>query len=325
MIPIRDTIRPRSIPVVNHTLIAVNAVVFLVQLGQGAGLERFIYTWGLVPARFTDPRLSAYFGLVGNLASLLTFMFLHGGFWHILGNMWSLHIFGDNVEDRLGPLRYLAFYLACGLLSGAAHMALNPRSPIPTIGASGAIAGVMGAYFVLFPTSRVLTLIPILFIPWFVEIPAFFFLGLWFLLQFLNAAGSHGAAAGIAWWAHVGGFVGGVVLLQLVTRLPQAGLSRRLRDLTPQKTSHRLQLVRPQPGPDTAHLFGSLRITPFEALAGARKIVGIPSGFGKRTVRVTIPPGTQDGATLRLRGLGRASAGGGEPGDLYLRVEVERW
>lgn len=324
MIPIRDTIRPRSIPVVNHLLIAVNGLVFLVQLTQGAQLERFVFTYGLVPARFTNPELAAYFGLAGNLLSLLTFMFLHGGFWHILGNMWSLHIFGDNVEDRLGPLRYLVFYLACGWVSGLAHMLLNPSSPIPTIGASGAIAGVMGAYFVLFPTSKILTLIPIVFIPWFVEIPAVVFLGIWFLLQFLNAAGSHGAATGIAWWAHVGGFVGGIVLLKLATRLPQAGFSRRLRAMTPQKTSHRLQLVRPQASPETPHIFGGVRITPFEALAGVRKIVSIPSGFSKRTVRVTIPPGTQDGTTLRLRGLGRRAAGG-EAGDLFLKVEVERW
>jgi hypothetical protein len=153
MIPIRDTIPTRHRPVVNLTLIGINAVVFLVQMAQGPGLDRFVFEYGLVPARFSDPRIAAYFSPVQQLFSLLSFMFLHGSFWHILGNMWSLYIFGDNVEDRLGHPRYLAFYLMCGLASGISHLIINWHSNIPTIGASGAIAGVMGAYFILYPTS----------------------------------------------------------------------------------------------------------------------------------------------------------------------------
>ncbi|MEJ2478420.1 MAG: rhomboid family intramembrane serine protease [Desulfobacterales bacterium] len=159
MIPIRDTIPTRHRPVVNLTLIGINAVVFLVQMAQGPGLDRFVFEYGLVPARFSDPRIAAYFSPVQQLVSLLSFMVLHGSFGHILGNMWSLYIFGDNVEDRLGHPRYLAFYLMCGLASGISHLIINWHSNIPTIGASGAIAGVMGAYFILYPTSKILTLI----------------------------------------------------------------------------------------------------------------------------------------------------------------------
>jgi len=145
---------------------------------------------------------------------------MHGGFFHILGNMWFLYIFGDNVEDRLGHFRYLAFYLLCGLASGISHLVLNWTSQIPTIGASGAIAGVMGAYFILYPKAKVLTLVPIFFFIQFVEIPAFLFLGFWILFQFLSAATSSAQAGGIAWWAHVGGFIFGIIFLKLFQRLP---------------------------------------------------------------------------------------------------------
>ena len=130
MIPIRDTIPTRNYPIVNTALIAVNVVLFLVELSQGPGLERFIYMYGLVPARYTIPQIASYFTTGQQLVSLITFMFLHGGFWHLLGNMWSLYIFGDNIEDRLGPLRYLAFYMICGLTSGLSHLAFNYHSAI---------------------------------------------------------------------------------------------------------------------------------------------------------------------------------------------------
>ncbi|MFZ1957295.1 MAG: rhomboid family intramembrane serine protease [Desulfobacterales bacterium] len=227
MIPIRDTIPTRHRPVVNLTIIGINVVVFMVQMTQGPELDRFVFVYGLVPARFSDPRIAAYFSPAQQIFSLLSFMFLHGSFWHILGNMWSLYIFGDNVEDRLGHPRYLAFYLMCGLASGISHLMINWHSNIPTIGASGAIAGVMGAYFILYPTSKILTLIPIIFIPWFVEIPAAFFLGIWFILQFISAAGSQGAVSGIAWWAHIGGFVAGWVLLPLLEPSAASGAGRR--------------------------------------------------------------------------------------------------
>jgi hypothetical protein len=322
MIPIRDTIRSQHKAVVNTALIGINILVFLLQLSQGSDLDRFVYYYGLVPARYTEPRLAAYFTLGQQIFSLLSFMFLHGGFWHILGNMWFLHIFGDNVEDRLGPLRYGLFYVACGLASGVSHLFLNPHSNVPTIGASGAIAGVMGAYFLLYPRSRVLTLIPIIIIPWFVEIPAFFFLGFWFVLQFINAAGSHAQASGIAWWAHVGGFVFGMIFLKLFQLLPATGVSDRLREATATKTTHRLQVIRPAPAGSDAHLYATLTISPYEALVGTRKLVNIPWGFQKRLFNVLVPPGIAAGQILRLKGLGKITPAG-ERGDLLLKVIVQ--
>jgi hypothetical protein len=228
-------------------------------------------------------------------------MFLHGGFMHLIGNMWSLYIFGDNVEDRLGSARYIAFYLLCGLASGLTHLLLNAHSNIPTIGASGAIAGVMGAYFVLYPRSRILTLIPIIFIPWFVEIPAFFFLGIWFVLQFLNAAGSSGQAGGIAWWAHIGGFVFGILFLKLLDRIPSTGVTDRLRHATERKRSHRFQVVKTGRGEEEANLYGSLTITQYEAMVGARKLITVPWGLQKRLYNVIVPQGIADGQVLRLK------------------------
>ena len=150
--------------------------------------------------------------------TVLTSMFLHGDWLHFVGNMWMLYLFGDNVEDRIGSVRYLVFYLVCGLAAEAAHIATDPTSPVPTLGASGAIAGVMGAYFLMFPTARVITLVPVFIIPFLFEIPAVFFLGLWFLTQLwsgtLSLVGPT-AYGGIAWWAHIGGFVAGVALVYL--------------------------------------------------------------------------------------------------------------
>ena len=235
MIPIRDTLSSKNYPVVNTAIIGLNVLVYLIQMSQGGQAGRFIYIYGLVPARYSLPQIASYFSLEQQLFSLISFMFLHGGFWHLLGNMWSLYIFGDNIEDRLGSLRYLLFYLLCGLASGLFHLLLNLNSNVPTIGASGAIAGVMGAYFLLFPKSRILTVIPILFIPFFIEIPAYFFLGIWFLLQFLSAAGSDGIAGGIAWWAHIGGFISGMILLKLFHVFPDSGITQQLRHVTEKK------------------------------------------------------------------------------------------
>jgi len=165
MIPIRDTIPSKNYPVVNNTIIGINVVVYLVQISLVPDLNRFVYIYGLVPARYSIPQITSYFTKSQQLFSLLSFMFLHGGFWHLLGNMWSLYIFGDNIEDRLGPLRYLVFYLLCGITSGLSHLIINLHSNIPTIGASGAVAGVMGAYLILYPNAKILTLIPIIFIP----------------------------------------------------------------------------------------------------------------------------------------------------------------
>ena len=321
MIPIRDTTLTRSTPVVNYAIIGLNVLLFLVEMGQGGNLDRFIYFYGLVPARYTVPQLSDYFTIGQQLFSLVSFMFLHGGFWHLLGNMWFLYIFGDNVEDHLGPLRYLLFYLLCGLASGVSHLLLNAHSNVPTIGASGAIAGVMGAYFLLHPTAKVLTLIPIIFIPLFVEIPAFFFLGFWFLLQFLNAAGSASTGSGIAWWAHIGGFIFGMIFIKLLTAVPSAGVSRRVSQATRKKHSHRLQVLRPAASGQDDNLYGSIAITAYEALVGTYKLVNIPWGFKKQLFRVAIPPGTTQGQVLRLRGMGKTNPQGGR-GDLMLKVTI---
>jgi len=209
---------------VNYGLIALNVAVFLYQLSLGEQLTDFVYAYGLIPFRFLqmvsrDP---------GELLTPLSAMFLHGGWAHLLGNMLYLHIFGDNIEDRLGHGRYLLFYLSCGVLSFLAQIAFQPHSMVPNVGASGAIAGLLGAYFLLFPRARVLTLLPLFFIWPLVEIPAFFFLGIWFLVQFLSGASTIGRTSaltgGVAWWAHIGGFLVGMFLLKLL--LPRASARR---------------------------------------------------------------------------------------------------
>lgn len=239
MIPIRDTIRSETYPIINYVLIALNILAFFVEQSLGRNLNEFIFTYGLVPARYSIPQISAHFTTAQQVIAFLTFMFLHGGFFHLLGNMWFLYIFGDNVEDRLGHFRYLAFYLLCGLASGISHLFLNWTSQIPTIGASGAIAGVMGAYFILYPRAKVLTLIPIFFFIQFVEIPAFVFLGFWIFFQFLSAAFS-AQTGGIAWWAHIGGFVFGIIFLKLFQLLPGMHTGRKFRNLTRKRPSRRL-------------------------------------------------------------------------------------
>ncbi len=323
MIPLRDTIPTRNFPIINTTIIGINVVVYLIQIGQGKEFFRFIYTYGLIPVRYSLPQLGTeYFG--GNaLLAFVSFMFLHSGFWHLLGNMWSLYIFGDNVEDRLGPIRYLAFYLLCGVASGVSHLFSNLQSDIPIIGASGAIAGVMGAYFILHPKSRILTLIPIFFIPYFIEIPAFFFLGIWFVLQFVSAALSQSDFGGIAWWAHIGGFVFGILFLKLFLMLPQTGITSKVRKATAKKKTHRFQVIRPVgTGPDQ-HMYAIIEITPHEAHTGVRKLVNIPQGFHKRLFNVVVPPGVKEGTQLRLKGLGRSTYQSPEKGDLYLRVRIK--
>ena len=320
MIPIRDTLPSRNRPVVTQAIIGLNVLVFLLQMAQGSEVGRFVYIYGLVPARYVVPELKAYFSPAQQVFSFVSFMFLHGGFFHLLFNMWSLYIFGDNVEDRLGPIRYLIFYLLCGMASGLFHLVTNIYSNVPTIGASGAVAGVMGAYFILHPGARILTLIPIIFIPWFVEIPAFIFLGVWFLLQLLNAAGSQGAG-GIAWWAHIGGFIFGIVFLKLALKIPTAGLTEHIKPYTARKKSHRLQVIHPGGAGDDPNLYGTIELTPVEAYLGARKIVNIPWGFQKRLVKVTVPPGMENGKMLKLSGMGKVTSNG-QRGDLLLKVRV---
>ena len=322
MIPLRDATPSKNVPVMNNILIGINVVVFLVQLAQGPHANAFVYTFGLVPGRYTLPRLAAHFSFFQQAVAWISFMFLHGGFLHLLGNMWFLYIFGDNVEDRLGPLRYLVFYLVCGLVSGISHFLLNSHSTVPTIGASGAVAGVMGAYFLLHPKSKILTLFPVFFIPLFFEIPAVFFLGFWFLLQFVNATSRSAQAGGIAWWAHVGGFLCGMLLLKLLDNMPSAGVTSRMRPMTAKKKTHRLQVARAIARPTEGDLHATLGISPYEAQVGARKLVTIPSGFQRRVYRVNVPPGIAAGQVLRLKGQGRATVDG-QRGDILLRVAIQ--
>lgn len=316
MIPIRGTIRSKHFPLVTRGLIILNVAVFFVQIGHGQNLHDFIATYGLVPADFS---LSLTLG--GQAVSLVTYMFLHGGVWHLAGNMWFLYIFGDNVEDALGSGLYFLFFLACGVLSGLVHLALNMSSPVPTIGASGAVAGVMGAYFIRYPQSRILTLIPILFIPLFVEVPAAFFLGAWFLFQLLSAALLHSAASGIAWWAHVGGFIAGIMVFRGLIAMPLSGFVGPLRRVTRKRRSPRIHMAR-EYGSEGKNFYGTITITPEESLRGTRKIISVPRGFRKRLFTVAIPPGLRHGQVVRLAGLG-GKAGGGEEGDGYLTIKVD--
>jgi membrane associated rhomboid family serine protease len=223
MIPLRDTIPSTRFPVVTLGLIVVNAFVFLLELVAGPrGLDTIFYQWGIVPCTFTGTcpaRLRTPGGFVAlpqhpDYLTLLSSMFLHGGWMHIIGNMWSLWIFGDNVEDRMGRTGFLCFYLLSGLAAGFLHIFFNISSRVPTVGASGAIAGVMGAYLLLFPHARVIALVPIFIFLQTIELPAVLFLGFWFLTNLLSGIGSlsaHSGAGGVAWWAHIGGFLVGLL------------------------------------------------------------------------------------------------------------------
>jgi membrane associated rhomboid family serine protease len=210
MIPLRDIIPSRTTPVVTVTLIALNTLAFVYELSLGEGIETFIRTWGVVPADFS-------------IVTLFSSMFLHGGILHVAGNMLYLWIFGDNVEDRMGHGRFITFYLGCGVAAALAQTYASPESAVPMVGASGAIAGVMGAYFVLYPHSRIVTLVPIIIFIQIVEVPAIFFLGIWFLMQFLSGVGSiteaaDGTSGGIAFWAHAAGFVAGLIGVMVFRR-----------------------------------------------------------------------------------------------------------
>jgi membrane associated rhomboid family serine protease len=230
MIPLRDDVPSRTFPVVNVAIIAINALFFLIELGMGEQLQGFLYQAAVVPVLFTPWGHGSAGVLDVFLASLypdlwlriLLSMFLHGGWMHVIGNMLYLWIFGDNVEDRMGHGRYAVFYLICGWVATYAHIWSDPSSRMPSIGASGAIAGVLGAYIALYPRARVVTIIPLgLFFP-LVQVPAVFFLGIWFLQQFLYGTMSLVArtaeTGGVAWWAHVGGFAAGVALVGIFQR-----------------------------------------------------------------------------------------------------------
>jgi membrane associated rhomboid family serine protease len=321
MIPIRDNQPSNCIPVVTYILMGINLLIFVLQIQIGFNNEVFFYSYGLVPAKYTVPEMARHFSPGNQFFSIFSYMFLHGGFLHFIGNMWFLYIFGDNVEDHFGALRFLGFYLLSGIISGLFHFILNPVSMVPTIGASGAIAGVMGAYFLLYPKSRILTIIPIIIFPWFVEIPAFIFLGIWFFIQFINAAGSS-AGSGIAWWAHIGGFVAGLAMVRLNKKLPQTGSKEKIRQFTTKKHTPRLQMIVTSGNADSPDLYGNIDITSIEAIAGTNKMVTIPWGFYKPLYRVKIPPGVKQGTRLKLSGMGK-SMQNGIKGDMYLVVNVK--
>ncbi|HHW17619.1 MAG TPA: rhomboid family intramembrane serine protease [Firmicutes bacterium] len=217
MIPIRDTQRSRRRPVVNWAIILINIAVFAYELTlTDRMLESFIVKWGVIPAVITSPGLfpKEVLAQTSGPVGLFTSLFIHMGWVHMIGNMLYLFIFGDNVEDLLGHGRYLLFYLVSGVFASLAHIMSNPTSTVPTVGASGAIAGVLGAYFVNFPRSRVLALIPVGFFLPMVEVPSIVFLFLWFFTNLLSGVASLGVEAqgGVAWWAHIGGFVVGMFL-----------------------------------------------------------------------------------------------------------------
>ena len=321
MIPIRDDQVSPCRPVAVFSILAVTTLVFVWQLMAGLNNESIFYVFGFVPGKYTIDQLSRHFTGLNLLLSPLSYMFFHGSFWHFLGNMWFLYIFGDNVECHLGSLRFVGFYLACGLVSALFHFLLNLYSPVPTIGASGAIAGVMGAYFLLYPGAKILTLVPILIFPIFIRIPAFVFLGIWFLFQFINAAGQ-GGGSNIAWWAHVGGFIAGIILIRLNKRIPDLGTRQKMARFTHKKHSPRLQVITPEPDSSSADLYGRIEVSSIEALAGAVKVVTIPWGFYKPLYRVKIPPGVRQGMRLRLKGMGK-SLPGGQRGDLFLTVDIK--
>ena len=208
MIPLKDQIPTRRIPVINYALIGLNILVFVLQWMAGPQQEQVVYQFALIPAHFSGGWTP------GDIVDIFTSMFMHGGLAHIAGNMLYLWIFGDNIEDSLGSLRYLLFYLAGGFVASVAHILTNPGSQIPTVGASGAIAAVLGAYIVLYPNSRVLTLIPLGFYIRMTLVPASIVLGLWFVLQLFSGVLALGGpeVGGVAFWAHIGGFVFGAAI-----------------------------------------------------------------------------------------------------------------
>jgi membrane associated rhomboid family serine protease len=205
VIPLRDDVQHRRSPAVNYLLIIANIVVFILQLRHGSNLDRF----AAVPSAITEGR---------DLYTVLTSMFMHGGLFHILSNMWFLFVFGDNVEDAFGHFGYLIIYLIAGVCGAMLQILMSPHSSVPMVGASGAISGVLGAYLIFYPRARILTLVPIFFFIRFMNIPAFIFLGLWFAMQLLSGLATPHGGGGVAFFAHIGGFSFGLVVA-LIARM----------------------------------------------------------------------------------------------------------
>lgn len=218
MFPIRDDVPSRTYPYVTVGLIVLNTLIFILHFGHRmsdpVGAANAVASFGLVPARVAEGRFWPFF----------TSMFMHGGWFHLIGNMWYLWIFGDNVEDRLGHAKFIVFYIACGLLGNLGHFLSGPGSTVPAVGASGAIAGVLGAYIVSYPMARVLVVIPLFLFLHLMSVPALVVLGFWFIIQLASGAislGHSGGYGGVAWWAHIGGFVAGMALLKVMRPRPR--------------------------------------------------------------------------------------------------------
>ena len=226
MIPYRTTAPCHASPVVTMTLIVINIGVFFFQKGlQPRDAVVFIYTYALVPAVYGNPEMARQAGLdPTNLLAFVTNTFMHGGYLHLIVNMWTLWLFGLPVEDRLGPWRFVLFYLACGTAGSVAHMVFNLNSPVPALGASGAIAGVLGGFAWLCPRAKVAVVQPIFFFPLFFRLPALVFTAIWFLFQLVPGVAALSAAptaGGIAWWAHIGGFVAGLLIAVKIRPRPR--------------------------------------------------------------------------------------------------------
>lgn len=223
MFPIKDSVPSYHTPLVLYALLLVNLLVFVFEISLGQDdIKAFFHDFGFTPLRLT----ALLAGESTDMRVCMTFlssMFLHGGLVHLIGNMWTLWIFGDNVEDRMGALRFLAFYVLCGMLAGLVHWFFNPLSNIPSVGASGAISGVLSAYFLLYPLARIIVLVPVFFWPFFFDVPAMFYLIVWFLGQIVGAqmAPQDPNVGGIAFEAHIGGFVAGLLLMPFFLRREQ--------------------------------------------------------------------------------------------------------
>ncbi len=220
MIPLRDTIPSRHWPFMTCLIILANLLVFLYQQGLGSMAYRLLnLEYGLVPLRLFQNGTNGFPSVI----PFFSHLFLHAGWMHLIGNMWALWLFGDNIEDRMGPLRFLLFYISVGVIAGIVHIYSDPSLPIPTIGASGAVAGVMGAYFILHPSSRIVTLVPLFFIPLLIEIPAVIYLAFWLLSQVYSVFVNRqlGTVSNIAWSAHIGGFIAGMFIHRFFFRHKQ--------------------------------------------------------------------------------------------------------
>ena len=211
MLPLRDNVPASRFPIITVGIIFLNLLAFLQELKLGPNAEYLLIDYGIVPARYTNRAFAEHFSFLEQIVPFFSSMFLHGGWIHLIGNMWTLWIFGDNVEDHFGRPKFILLYIVGGLMAGLVHVYTNAGSRLPTIGASGAVAAVMGAYFRFFPHARIETVFPPIF--FIVDVPALFFLGWWFLLQFFNGTltllGGRGEFGGVAWWAHIGGFIFG--------------------------------------------------------------------------------------------------------------------